>query len=103
MDDLTGRVVKDMTNNERSDQFEVVEFPAILEVEDDTGEIIEKPLWPEFFDLDGTRTYQSVDAGTFQWNAQYQQQPTAEEAAIVKREWWNIWDSDSAPMPVNTL
>ncbi len=97
MDDLTGRVVKDMTNNERSDQFDVVEFPAILEVENDTGKITEKPLWPEFFDLEALeRTKASMPV--FQWNAQYQQQPTAEEAAIVKREWWNIWDSDSAPM-----
>ena len=34
---------------------------------------------------------------TYQWNAQYQQQPTAEEAAVVKREWWRIWESESAP------
>tara|TARA_R110000737_G_scaffold271833_1_gene278898 strand:+ start:337 stop:1881 length:1545 start_codon:yes stop_codon:yes gene_type:complete len=97
MDDLTGRVVKDMANNPKSDQFDVVEFPAILEIEDDTGEIVEKPLWPEFFGLEALeRTKASMPV--FQWNAQYQQQPTAEEAAIVKREWWNIWDSDSAPM-----
>ena len=31
MDDLTGRVVRDMGNNERADAFEVIEFPAILE------------------------------------------------------------------------
>ena len=96
MDDLTGRVVKDMKNNERSDQFEVVEFPAILEIENDTGEITEKPLWPEFFDLEALgRTKASMP--TYQWNAQYQQQPTAEEAAVVKREWWRIWESESAP------
>ncbi len=96
MDDLTGRVVKDMKNNERSDQFEVVEFPAILEIENDTGEITEKPLWPEFFDLEALgRTKASMP--TYQWNAQYQQQPTAEEAAVVKREWWRIWESENAP------
>jgi|TARA_R110000744_G_scaffold1250_4_gene4363 predicted phage terminase large subunit-like protein len=33
----------------------------------------------------------------FQWNAQYQQQPTAEEAAIVKREWWNMWEEEDPP------
>jgi predicted phage terminase large subunit-like protein len=97
MDDLTGRVTKDMSNNARSDQYEVVEFPAILEVKDNkTGKYVEKPLWPEFFDLEALlRTKASMP--NFQWNAQYQQQPTAEEASIVKREWWNIWDSDSAP------
>ena len=96
MDDLTGRVVKDMAQNERSDQFEVIEFPAILEFEDEDGEIEEKPLWPEFFDLEALlRTKASMP--TFQWNAQYQQQPTAEEASIVKREWWNWWEKENPP------
>jgi|TARA_R110002110_G_scaffold378281_1_gene588730 predicted phage terminase large subunit-like protein len=97
MDDLTGRVVKDMAQNERSDQFQVVEFPAILEFADpETKEVIEKPLWPEFFDLEALmRTKASMP--TFQWNAQYQQQPTAEEAALVKREWWNLWMSEEPP------
>ena len=53
--------------------------------------------WPEFFDLPALeRTKASMPL--FQWNAQYQQQPTAEEAAIVKREWWQIWEKESPPM-----
>ena len=97
MDDLTGRVTRDMAQNERADEYEVVEFPAILEVEDEeTDEIVEKPLWPEFFDLEALlRTKASMP--TFQWNAQYQQEPTAEEAALVKREWWNIWEPENPP------
>jgi predicted phage terminase large subunit-like protein len=96
-DDLTGRVIRDMTQNDRADEYEVVEFPAILEIEDEeTEEIVEKPLWPEFFDLEALlRTKASMP--TFQWNAQYQQTPTAEEAALVKREWWQIWEQDSPP------
>jgi len=98
MDDLTGRVVKDMSKNEKSDQYDVVEFPAVIEVEDkDSGELIDKPLWPEFFDMEALeRTKASMPL--FQWNAQYQQQPTAEEAAIVKREWWQIWEKEDPPM-----
>ena len=97
MDDLTGRVIKDMAQNERADQFEVVEFPAILEVTNKkTKKKEQKPLWPEFFDLDALlRTKASMP--TFQWNAQYQQEPTAEEAALVKREWWNMWMADDPP------
>jgi len=97
MDDLTGRVVKDMSQNEKSDQYDVVEFPAIVEIEDkSSGELIEKPLWPEFFDMAALeRTKASMPL--FQWNAQYQQQPTAEEAAIVKREWWQIWEKERPP------
>ena len=96
MDDLTGRVVKDMAHNERADQFDVIEFPAILEFEDEDGGLIEKPLWPEFFDLEALlRTKASMPV--FQWNAQYQQKPTAEEASIVKREWWNEWEQERPP------
>ena len=97
MDDLTGRVVRDMTQNERSDQYEVVEFPAILEVlNKKTKKEVQKPLWPEFFDLEALlRTKASMP--TFQWNAQYQQKPTAEEAAIVKREWWQTWMHEQPP------
>ena len=102
MDDLTGRVVRDMSQNNQADQYEIVEFPALLEVEteDKTEEnptgIVEKPLWPEFFNL---RALQQTKASMplFQWNAQYQQNPTAEEAAIVKREWWQEWTKEKPP------
>ena len=75
MDDLTGRVTNDMVKNEMADQYEIVEFPAILDSEDKDGKPIQKPLWPEFFDLPALeRTKASMPA--FQWNSQYQQQPT---------------------------
>ena len=97
LDDLTGRVTRDMGQNENSDQYEVVEFPAILEVEDKTThKTIEKPLWPEFFDLKALyRTKASMPL--FQWNAQYQQNPTSEEASVVKREWWKEWAGEDPP------
>ena len=100
-DDMIGRLIRDMTNNEAADQYEVFEFPAILEKESKdllTGEITikEKALWPEFFDLDALkRTKASMPV--YQWNAQYQQKPTAEEASIVKREWWRLWQKDDPP------
>ena len=90
--DLTGRVTGDMGKNEDADQYEVVEFPAIF----NQGTDNEKPLWPEFFDLKALyRTKASMP--TFQWNAQYQQNPTSEEASVVKREWWNIWEKEDPP------
>ena len=92
MDDLTGRLVRDMSQNDKSDQYEVVEFPAILDVlNPKTNKHVQKPLWPEFFDLEALlRTKESMP--TFQWNS-----PTAEEAALIKREWWQIWDTESPP------
>lgn len=97
--DLTGRVIMDAAKDEKADQYKVVEFPAIIEVErevDGAKTIIEKPLWPEFFDLTALhRTKASMPV--FQWNAQYQQNPTSEEASVVKREWWNWWEKDDPP------
>jgi predicted phage terminase large subunit-like protein len=107
-DDLIGRVIRDMTQREGADQYEVVEFPALLEVEEpdpdaeplEDGEqpmrLVQKPLWPEFFDLKALlRTKASMPA--FQWNAQYQQNPTSEGAALIKREWWREWPTDTPP------
>lgn len=95
-DDLIGRVIKDMAKNEGADQYKVVEFPAILETTDADGKITEKALWPEFFDLKAlAKTKASMPV--FQWNAQYQQNPTAEEGALVKREWWGLWLKDDPP------
>ena len=97
MDDLTGRVVADMSQNANADQYDIVEFPALLEVPDkENSGYVKKPLWPEFFDLDALlRTKASMPS--FQWNAQYQQEPTAEEASIVKREWWQSWGDKKPP------
>ena len=97
LDDLTGRVTRDMSMNEGSDQYEVVEFPAILEVENKvTHQIEQKALWSEFYTLEALlRTKASMPL--FQWNAQYQQNPTSEEASVVKRDWWKIWEGEDAP------
>ena len=97
LDDIIGRVTRDMVINPKADQYEVVEFPAILEAPDpETGEVVEKALWPEFFTLEELRrTKASMPA--FQWNAQYQQSPTSQEAAIIKRDWWQTWLKDDPP------
>jgi predicted phage terminase large subunit-like protein len=92
-DDLIGRMIRDMTNNPVSDQYEVVEFPAILH--EGTGD--EKALWPEFFDLPALkRTKASMPL--YQWEAQYQQRPTGKEAAIVQKEWWRRWRKSKPPV-----
>lgn len=90
--DLIGRVIRDMALNPESDQFEVVEFPAILNEHTED----EKALWPEFFDLEALRRTRAT-MPAYQWNAQYQQNPTGEETALIKREWWKRWQKDKPP------
>ena len=72
-----------------SDQWEVIELPAIFE---DTEEV----LWPEFWkkeELDSVKASIPVS----KWNAQYQQDPTSEEGAIIKRDWWQLWEQEEPP------
>ncbi len=86
--DLTGRLLNRQTEN-NADQWEVVELPAIFE---DSGNV----LWPEFWkreELDAVKASIPVS----KWNAQYQQNPTSEEGAIIKREWWQLWEKDDPP------
>lgn len=90
--DLIGKVVEDSAKNPGADQWDVVEFPAIL----NEGTDEEKSLWPEQWSLESLlRTKASMPA--FQWNAQYMQKPTAEEGAIIKREWWQPWPYEEPP------
>jgi len=86
--DLTGRLLSRQTEN-NADQWEVVELPAVFE---DSGNV----LWPEFWkreELDAVKASIPVS----KWNAQYQQNPTSEEGAIIKREWWKLWEKDDPP------
>ena len=32
------------------------------------------------------------------WQAQYMQNPVSEEGALLKREWWQIWEEDEPPI-----
>ena len=55
-----------------------------------------KPVWPEYWKLDELETVKaSLSLG--KWNAQWMQNPTSEEGAIIKREWWKKWDHDHMP------
>ena len=81
--DLTGKVLKS-----DSTDWEVIELPAIMP----SG----KPLWPEFWSL-GELEALKEELPPYKWNAQYQQKPTGEEGAIVKRDWWQIWEHDRPP------
>jgi predicted phage terminase large subunit-like protein len=90
--DLTGQIVNQMIKNEEVDQWEVVEFPAIVQEKDGT----EKPLWPEFWSLEELLSKKAALDVRY-WNSQYLQNPVSEEGALIKREWWNIWEEEDPP------
>ena len=85
--DLTGMLLKNQ-KEVKADQWEVVEFPAIME--DET------PMWPEFWNKEELLKVKAT-LPVAKWNAQCMQGPTSEEGAIIKREWWRKWDKDWIP------
>ena len=85
--DLTGKLLN-AQKEPKSDQWEVVEFPAIMP----SGE----PVWPQFWKKDellGVKASLSIG----KWNAQWMQNPTSEEGALIKREWWRKWEKEEPP------
>jgi predicted phage terminase large subunit-like protein len=91
--DLTGQVLKAAAQRD-GDDWEVVEFPAILPSD--------KPLWPEFWSYEELSALRN-ELPNSKWQAQYQQNPTSESAAIIKRDWWKIWEEEDPPHCSYTL
>jgi predicted phage terminase large subunit-like protein len=85
--DLTGKILQAMTDRD-GDEWEIIELPAILPSE--------KPLWPEFWSYDELSKLR-IELPLSKWSAQYQQNPTSEEGALVKREWWMEWEKETPP------
>jgi predicted phage terminase large subunit-like protein len=85
--DLTGQALKAAASRD-GDEWRVIEFPAILP----SG----RPLWPQFWSLKELEALQN-ELPVAKWQAQYMQQPTSDVSAIIKREWWQIWDQEHPP------
>jgi predicted phage terminase large subunit-like protein len=85
--DLTGQVLKSEAQR-GGDGWEVIEFPALLP----SG----NPLWPEFWSLAELQALKE-ELPNSKWQAQYQQAPTSDTSAIIKREWWREWESTTPP------
>ena len=86
-DDLTGRLIKSQSEP-KSDKWRTISSPAILE----SG----NPVWPEYWKLEELESVKA-SVSTKNWNAQYMQDPTSEEGAIIKRDWWQDWEFEKIP------
>lgn len=86
--DLTGQLLRKQMADQHSDQWEIVQLPAIMP----SG----NPIWPEYWSLaELNRTKASIPVS--KWNAQYQQNPVSEEGALIKRDYWQNWDRPKPP------
>ena len=86
--DLTGQLLRKQMADAHSDQWEIVQLPAILP----SG----NPIWPEYWSLEElNRTKASIPIS--KWSAQYQQNPVSEEGALIKRDYWKNWEEGKPP------
>jgi predicted phage terminase large subunit-like protein len=85
--DLTGALIK-AQSDKNADKWELIEFPAIWE----NG----KSMWPEYWKVEELEKVKATLPAA-KWNAQFQQNPTAEEGSILKREWWKVWPKKKIP------
>ena len=86
--DLTGQIINNSIKRD-GDEWETIEFPALMP----SG----KPLWSEFWSQKELEAIKN-EIPVSKWEAQYQQNPTSEEGAIIKREMWKIWEKDEPPL-----
>ena len=86
--DLTGQILKASIERGGADEWEIIELPAILP----SG----KALWPGFWPIEQLEALHA-ELPVSKWSTQYQQDPTSEESAIIKRERWNEWTKGKSP------
>jgi|TARA_R100001460_G_scaffold5520_1_gene15313 predicted phage terminase large subunit-like protein len=86
--DLTGRLIKKMAQEKGADQWEVIEFPAILP----SG----NPLWANFWSKDELESIKA-SVSPSKWAAQYMQRPTGEGISIIPKDWFMVWDQEKPP------
>jgi predicted phage terminase large subunit-like protein len=96
--DLIGKLLQDGAQNTGGDKYEYFAFPAILNADNPPDHPTDPPksLWPGQWTLEALlRTKASMPL--WQWNAQYMQDPTAQESAIIKRDWIKWWEKPEPP------
>lgn len=79
-DDLIGRIIQ---NDKDTHRWEILHFPAILP----SGESLDPGRWPIPALEDKKR-----DVGSRVWEALFQGNPTEDQGAILKRDWFPLFD-----------
>ena len=86
--DPIGRALSWAEQNPAALPWHEIRFPAILP----SG----KSLWPAQWPVDQLLAKKAGMQPQY-WSAQYMQEPTSEEGALIKRDWWKMWEKDDPP------
>lgn len=93
--DLTGSLLRKQLAETTGDKWEIITLPAVMPAVPEKN-LPERPIWPEFWKMEELMaTKASIPIS--KWNSQYQQNPIAEEGALIKREYWLDWLDKKAP------
>lgn len=92
-DDLAGRLIA--AEKEGGDQWEVVEYPAIAEVDEPYRKKGEA-LHPDRYPLPALHRIRKA-VGPRDWSALYQQKPVAEEGAYFTKNMFKFYDPEELP------
>lgn len=98
-DDLVGRLLDLAGNDNKADQWQVINLPAICPMQGGAEYDPRKPgepLWPEKFNLDSLAKMKA-SIGEYQWSALYQQHPRSgggtewPDEYFGKEIWFDYW------------
>lgn len=92
-DDLAGWLLEEAKNG--GDQWEVVVYPAIAE-QDEEFRLKGEALHPARYDIPALERIQRA-VGPRDWQALYQQQPTADTGAFFKKDWFRYYLPEERP------
>ncbi|PKN91096.1 MAG: hypothetical protein CVU44_20995 [Chloroflexi bacterium HGW-Chloroflexi-6] len=112
-DDLAGRLIRRMAQDERADQWEIVFLPALaldsypanaqeqrdfmldgiyMPLSDPLERKPGEALWPSRFHAEWLEK-KKLNIDLYEFESQYQQNPYSREGGFFKREWFTIVDS----------
>ncbi len=88
--DLIGRLEERMNKSKANEQYRIISIPALNSDDQST--------FPGFWKTEMLHQMRTtlMERSPHLWFAQYQQRPTSDEMAIIKREWWNKWEKQDA-------
>lgn len=99
-DDLAGRLLEAQATGD-GDEWRVINFPAIAEV-DEKHRRIGEALHPERYNLDSLQQTRRA-IGERDFNALYQQRPVADGGQIFKEPWLRYWFPKDLPEQFDSI
>lgn len=96
--DLQGFLLEEARKSSLADQWVEIKIPAILD--DDSADLLDLDTggsyWPEMWSLDALKATRASTPAR-DWSALYMQNPTPEEGAIFKEDWFKPWQFEDPP------